>query len=197
MIAVDTNILVYSHRSDSPFHQAADKALTDLAESGELWAIPWPCIHEFLAIVTHPRIYDPPTPLADAIAQVECRVHTDAPDQNIADLTAQVAANATGVAELRKMVDHYGIDVVSAYMGHVQDNAEECVRRVIDRLDDGDFDYPMDDGSLIRVAVRVHRETRSVTIGSSSLAKRRTSSHATRPGSVFALWKTLPTDSVA
>jgi len=72
MIAVDTNILVYSHRSDSPFHKAADKALTDLAESGDLWAIPWPCIHEFLAIVTHPRIYDPPTPLTDAIEQVEC-----------------------------------------------------------------------------------------------------------------------------
>jgi predicted nucleic acid-binding protein len=72
MIAVDTNILVYSHRSDSPFHKAADKALTDFAESGELWAIPWPCIHEFLAIVTHPRIYDPPTPLTDAIEQVEC-----------------------------------------------------------------------------------------------------------------------------
>lgn len=72
MIAVDTNILVYSHRSDSSFHKAADKALTELAESGELWAIPWPCIHEFLAIVTHPRIYDPPTSLTDAIEQVEC-----------------------------------------------------------------------------------------------------------------------------
>ena len=72
MIAVDTNVLVYSHRSDSPFHQAADKALTRLAESGELWAIPWPCIHEFLAIVTHPRIYKPPTPQAEALEQVEC-----------------------------------------------------------------------------------------------------------------------------
>ena len=85
-------------------------------------------------------------------------------EQNIADLTAQVAANATGVAELRKMVDHYGIDVVNAYMGHVQDNAEECVRRVIDRLEDGDFDYPMDDGSRIRVAIRVDREARRATI---------------------------------
>jgi 5-oxoprolinase (ATP-hydrolysing) len=85
-------------------------------------------------------------------------------EQNIADLTAQVAANATGVAELRKMVDHYGIDVVTAYMGHVQDNAEECVRRVIDRLADGDFDYPMDDGSRIRVAIRVDREARRATI---------------------------------
>ncbi len=85
-------------------------------------------------------------------------------EQNIADLTAQVAANATGVAELRNMVDHYGADVVNAYMDHVQDNAEECVRRVIDRLRDGDFDYPMDDGSRIRVAISVDREARSATI---------------------------------
>ncbi|MDJ0904695.1 MAG: hydantoinase B/oxoprolinase family protein [Woeseiaceae bacterium] len=85
-------------------------------------------------------------------------------DQNIADLTAQVAANATGVAELRKMVEHYGIDVVNAYMEHVQDNAEECVRRVIDRLHDGRFEYPMDDGSVIRVAITVDRTARRATI---------------------------------
>ncbi len=70
MIAVDTNIMVYAHREDSPWHRAADAAIAERAESGELWAIPWPCIHEFLAIVTHPRIYEPPTPLADAIQQV-------------------------------------------------------------------------------------------------------------------------------
>jgi 5-oxoprolinase (ATP-hydrolysing) len=85
-------------------------------------------------------------------------------EQNIADLTAQVAANATGVAELHKMVGHYGIDVVNAYMDHVQDNAEECVRRVIDRLHDSHFEYPMDDGSVIRVAISVNRESRSATI---------------------------------
>ncbi len=85
-------------------------------------------------------------------------------EQNIADLTAQVAANATGVAELRKMVAHYGIDVVNAYMEHVQDNAEECVRRAIDRLQDSEFDYPMDDGSLIRVAISIDRAARSATI---------------------------------
>lgn len=72
MIAIDTNILIYAHRSDSPFHIAADCAVTQLAESGALWAIPWPCVHEFLAIVTHPKIYDPPTPMADASEQVEC-----------------------------------------------------------------------------------------------------------------------------
>ncbi len=72
MIAVDTNILVYAHRADSDWHLSADTSLTKLAESGVPWAIPWPCIHEFIAIVTHPRIYNPPTPLADAIEQVEC-----------------------------------------------------------------------------------------------------------------------------
>ena len=72
MIAVDTNILVYAHRKDSDWYDAADRCLTQLAESGQPWAIPWPCIHEFIAIATHPRIYDPPTPLADAIEQVNC-----------------------------------------------------------------------------------------------------------------------------
>src|SRR3989338_1313275 len=72
MIAVDTNILVYAHRSDSPSHQAAERRLTELAEGGRPWAIPWPCLHEFLAIATHPRIYRPPTPPEDALAQVEC-----------------------------------------------------------------------------------------------------------------------------
>ena len=71
MIAVDTNILVYAHREDSPWHDAADTKVTELAEGRSPWAIPWPCVHEFLAIVTHPRIYAPPSPLATAIDQVE------------------------------------------------------------------------------------------------------------------------------
>jgi toxin-antitoxin system PIN domain toxin len=72
VIAVDTNILVYAHRADSEWHESADSSIAGLAESGAAWAIPWPCVHEFLSIVTHPRIFDPPTPLADAIQQVEC-----------------------------------------------------------------------------------------------------------------------------
>jgi uncharacterized protein len=72
MIAVDTNILVYSHRIDSGWHEAADACVSSLAQSSVAWAIPWPCIHEFLAITTHPRIFDPPTPVADALEQVEC-----------------------------------------------------------------------------------------------------------------------------
>lgn len=71
MIAVDTNILVYSVRADSPWHTAALRCLRRLAEGASPWAIPWPCVHEFLAVVTHPRIYDPPTPVEDAVRQVD------------------------------------------------------------------------------------------------------------------------------
>lgn len=71
MIAVDTNILVYAHRADSEWHEAANARVVELAEGRAPWAIPWPCIHEFLAIVTHPRVFAPPTPLSSAIDQVE------------------------------------------------------------------------------------------------------------------------------
>jgi uncharacterized protein len=70
MIAVDTNLLVYAHREDSPWHAVALRTLTELAEGPMPWAIPWPCVHEFLAIVTHPRIYRPPTPMVIAIRAV-------------------------------------------------------------------------------------------------------------------------------
>jgi uncharacterized protein len=70
MIAVDTNLLVYAHREDSPWHEAAYASMAALAEGRGSWAIPWPCLHEFLAIVTHPKIYAPPTPLAAALEQV-------------------------------------------------------------------------------------------------------------------------------
>ncbi|MFK7940116.1 MAG: hydantoinase B/oxoprolinase family protein [Roseovarius sp.] len=84
--------------------------------------------------------------------------------QNMADLKAQVAANETGRQELLKVVENYGLDVVRAYMGHVQDNAEESVRRVIDRLNDGAFSYPMDIGTTIEVKVSVDRARRTATI---------------------------------
>lgn len=71
MIAVDTNVLVYAHREDSPFHHAAFKRVAELAESPAAWGIPWPCVHEFLAVVTHPRIYSPPTPLSRALDQIQ------------------------------------------------------------------------------------------------------------------------------
>jgi uncharacterized protein len=76
VIAIDTNILVYAHRQDSTWHAAADRCVSRAAASGAPWAIPWPCIHEFLAIVTHPRMYDPPTPLDHALEQVACWLET-------------------------------------------------------------------------------------------------------------------------
>ena len=86
------------------------------------------------------------------------------PEQNLADLKAQVAANEKGVRELRAMVEHYGLDVVHGYMRHVQDNAEESVRRVITRLKDGAFTLPLDNGAEIKVAIRVNVAERSATI---------------------------------
>jgi uncharacterized protein len=71
VIAVDTNILVYAHRGDSSWHAAAAASVRSLAEGTAAWAIPWACLHEFLAIVTHPRIYKPPTPIDHAVAQVD------------------------------------------------------------------------------------------------------------------------------
>lgn len=86
------------------------------------------------------------------------------PDQNVADLKAQIAANEKGVSELRRMVEQFGLATVHAYMGHVQDNAEESVRRVIDVLKDGSFDYPLDNGAVIRIAVSIDRAARSAKV---------------------------------
>jgi 5-oxoprolinase (ATP-hydrolysing) len=86
------------------------------------------------------------------------------PVTNIADLRAQIAANEKGIQELQRMVRHFGLDVVRAYMGHVQDNAAEAVRRVITALTDGDYAYEMDNGAVIRVAVRVDRVARTAEV---------------------------------
>ncbi|MFA6153785.1 hydantoinase B/oxoprolinase family protein [Mesorhizobium sp.] len=87
------------------------------------------------------------------------------PNQNIADLKAQIAANEKGVAELRKMVAHFGLDVVEGYMGHVQDNAAESVRRVLERLPDtSQYEYPTDTGQVIKVKITVDRQKREATV---------------------------------
>ncbi|WP_458078103.1 hydantoinase B/oxoprolinase family protein [Streptomyces sp. EMB26] len=86
------------------------------------------------------------------------------PATNLADLRAQIAANHKGVEEVGRMIDTYGLDVVQAYMRHVQDNAEEAVRRVVDALDDGAYAYETDSGAVIRVKVGVDRAARSATI---------------------------------
>ena len=71
MIAVDTNVLVHAHRRDSEFHERAANAVRTLAEGAASWAVPWPCVHEFLAVVTHPRIFDPPSTAEAALDQVD------------------------------------------------------------------------------------------------------------------------------
>ena len=86
------------------------------------------------------------------------------PDKNIADLKAQVAANAKGEAELNRMVEHFGIDVVRAYMGHVQDNAEESVRRLLSRLDDGLFRVETDQGTAVEVRITVDKAARTAKV---------------------------------
>ncbi|AXV17453.1 5-oxoprolinase [Neorhizobium sp. SOG26] len=84
--------------------------------------------------------------------------------QNVADLRAQIAANEKGVHEMRKMIAQFGLDVVQAYMSHVQDNAEESVRRVLEKLNDAEFTYPTDQGSLIKVKISVDKEKREATV---------------------------------
>jgi 5-oxoprolinase (ATP-hydrolysing) len=84
--------------------------------------------------------------------------------QNVNDLKAQIAANAKGSAELQKMIGHFGLDVVQAYMGHVQDNAAESVARVLDRLHDGEFHYEMDQGCVIHVKISVDKTKRHATV---------------------------------
>ncbi len=86
------------------------------------------------------------------------------PIQNINDMKAQIAANEKGVAELRKMVAQFTLPVVKAYMGHVQDNAAESVRRVIDRLHDSEFSYEMDQGTFIKVKISVDKKKREATV---------------------------------
>ncbi|MEP3671478.1 MAG: hydantoinase B/oxoprolinase family protein [Hyphomicrobiales bacterium] len=92
-------------------------------------------------------------------------------EQNIADLKAQIAANKKGVAELQKTINHFSLPVVEAYMDHVQDNAEESVRRFIDALADSTFDYPTDQGTIIKVKITVDRKKREATVDFTGTSK--------------------------
>ncbi len=131
---------------------SAPPDLTSIHEEGVL-------IDNFL-LVEEGRLREKETYELLGSGQYPCRN----PSQNMADLIAQIAANETGVRELRKMIDHFGLDVVHAYMGHVQDNAEESVRRVLDVLSDGEFTYPMDNGDTIQVKITVDKVAREAEI---------------------------------
>jgi 5-oxoprolinase (ATP-hydrolysing) len=122
------------------------------------------------------------------------------PQQNMADLKAQIAANEKGVQELRKMVEQFGLDVVQAYMRHVQDNAEESVRRVITRLKDGAFTLPLDNGAQIRVAVRVNPSERSAQIDFTGTSPQQTNNFnaptAVCMAAVLYVFRTLVDDDI-
>ncbi|WP_433600285.1 hydantoinase B/oxoprolinase family protein [Nocardia sp. CA-135953] len=122
------------------------------------------------------------------------------PATNLADLRAQIAANAKGVEEVRKMIEHFGLDVVEAYMRHVQDNAEESVRRVIGALDDGEYSYATDLGATIRVRVTVDRENRSATIDfsgtSGQLDGNFNAPYAVANAAVLYVFRTLVADDI-
>ena len=122
------------------------------------------------------------------------------PQQNMADLRAQIAANEKGQQELRRMVGEFGLDVVQAYMRHVQDNAEESVRRVITRLKDGSFALPLDNGAQISVAVKVDAQSRSATIDFTGTSPQQTNNFnaptAVCMAAVLYVFRTLVDDDI-
>ncbi|MGV9407987.1 hydantoinase B/oxoprolinase family protein, partial [Streptomyces sp. NPDC003667] len=119
---------------------------------------------------------------------------------NLADLRAQIAANRKGVDEVRRMIEEFGLDVVQAYMRHVQDNAEEAVRRVVDALDDGEYAYETDSGAVIRVRVRVDRAERRATIDftgtSAQLATNFNAPSSVVDAAVLYVFRTLVDDDI-
>jgi 5-oxoprolinase (ATP-hydrolysing) len=122
------------------------------------------------------------------------------PAQNLADLKAQIAANEKGVQELRRMVAHFGLPVVQAYMRHVQDNAEESVRRVISRLRDGSFTLPLDNGACIHVAIQVDLQRRCASIDftgtSAQLGDNFNAPRAVCMAAVLYVFRTLVDDAI-
>lgn len=130
MIAVDTNILIYAHRAESAWHERAAAVVTELAEGRGAWAIPWPCLHEFLAIVTHPRIFDPPTPLPRALDQVEAWLASPS-------LTV-VGESSSHWAQLRALLE---AGKVSGPMVHDARIAALCLEHGVRELFSADRDF--------------------------------------------------------
>jgi 5-oxoprolinase (ATP-hydrolysing) len=137
-------------------------------------------------------------PLLELLASGEWPARN--PDQNVADIKAQIAANEKGMTELRRMVSHFGLDVVRAYMGHVQDNAEESVRRVIDVLRDGEFSYPLDNGAIVHVVITIDKTKRSARIdfsgSSDQLANNFNAPSAICRAAVLYVFRTLVDDDI-
>ncbi|GHC86009.1 hydantoinase B/oxoprolinase family protein [Streptomyces flavofungini] len=130
----------------------------------------------------------------------ETRYPSRNPTTNLADLRAQIAANQKGVDEVARMIGDFGLDVVQAYMRHVQDNAEDSVRRVIDTLEEGEFSYETDSGAVIRVRVSVDREQRAATVDftgtSAQLATNFNAPFAVVNAAVLYVFRTLVADDI-
>ncbi len=122
------------------------------------------------------------------------------PAQNLADLQAQIAANKRGAEELLKMVEHYSLEIVQAYMNFVQDNAEESVRRVIDVLQNGEFTYPMDSGGQIKIAINIDKSARSAKIDFTGTSPQQTNNFnapaAVCKAAVLYVFRTLVDDDI-
>jgi toxin-antitoxin system PIN domain toxin len=130
LIAVDTNILVYAHRRDSQWHEPAAACLRELAEGSASWALPWPCLHEFLAIVTHERIFSPPTAPARALAQVAAWLESP---------TLVVLAESAGYWEvLARVVERSKITGPRLHDGRV---AALCIHHGVRELLSADRDF--------------------------------------------------------
>ena len=120
--------------------------------------------------------------------------------QNLADIRAQVAANEKGVQELRSMVDHFGLDVVVAYMQHVQDNAEGAVKRVLGALKNGHFKYEMDDGSVIEVTISINNDEQTAVVDFTGTSPQRESNFnapsSVARAAVMYVFRTLVDDAI-
>ncbi len=122
------------------------------------------------------------------------------PDHNVADLKAQIAAGRKGVAEVHRMIEQFGLDVVHAYMGHVQDNAEEQVRRVIDTMSDGEFSYPLDEGGVVKVKITFDKVRREATVDFTGTSPQRPTNFNAPPAvcrsAVLYVFRTLVDDNI-
>ena len=145
MIATDTNILVYAHRADSDWHEPAASCIESLARGRGSWGLPWwPCIHEFLAIVTHPRIYDPPSTVAQALDQVDAWLESP-----VAELLTETGAHWSMLKELLT-----GGRVRGA-MVHDARVAALCITHGVTELWTADRDFSRFPGLVTRNPLRV------------------------------------------
>lgn len=130
MIAVDTNLLVYCHRADSVWHARAREVITRLAEGSADWAIPWPCLWEFLAVATHPRIYNPPTPVVDAMTEVDRWI--ESPTVHL------LAENDSTVVSMRKSIVSAKVSGPRVHDARI---AAICVAHGVEKLLTADRDF--------------------------------------------------------